>query len=538
MKVLKGKGVCAGIAIGILHYYKEKEINIKRVHIDNPEEEFSKLQSAKNKALKQLDELYSKALHEVGESNAAIFDIHRMMINDPDYNESINNIINVQQVNAEYAVSVTAENFSSMFKEMEDEYMRARAVDVTDISNRIIDCMTEKSDYKEALSACIIGAKDLTPSETVQLDKTKVLGFITTLGSANSHMAILARTMNVPAVVSIGEDLKKYHGETVIIDGSSGTVYISPDKETSSQMIKKQSELKKHNELMIEYKDKETVTLSGRKIHLYANIGGVSDIGTALLNDAEGVGLLRSEFIYLGRNSYPTEQEQFVIYKKIIESMGGKRVIIRTLDIGADKQADYFGLEPEENPAMGFRAIRICLKNPEIFKTQLRAILRASAFGKSAIMFPMIISVDEIHEIKSILKEVKASLKSENISFDENIETGIMIETPAAALISDKLAEEVDFFSIGSNDLTQYTLAIDRQSEILSDFYNPYHDALKKLIKITVDNAHAKGIWAGICGELGGDANMTKWLIQIGIDEISVSPPLILPTRKEIMQCE
>ncbi len=537
MKVLNGKGVCAGVVKGQLHYYKEKETNIKRVHIEDAEKEFEKLERAKEKALEQLNSLYNKALHEVGEANAAIFDIHCMMINDPDYNESIKNIINVQRVNAEYAVSVTAENFSSMFKEMDDEYMRARAVDVTDISNRIIDCMTNNAEKENMTSVCIIGAKDLTPSETVQMDKENVLGFITTLGSSNSHMAILARTMNVPAVVSVGEDLKKYDGETVIIDGGTGTVYVSPDEETSDRMEKKQLELQKHDELMRKYKDKETITSSGKKIHLYANIGGVSDIGAAILNDAEGIGLLRSEFLYLESNDYPTEQEQFAVYKKIIESMGGKKVIIRTLDIGADKQIDYFKLAREENPAMGFRAVRICLKRPEVFKTQLRAILRASAFGKAAIMFPMIISVDEVRRIKTLLEEVKNSLRAEKISFDEDIETGIMIETPAAALISDMLAEEVDFFSIGSNDLTQYTLAADRQSEFIAEFYNPYHDAVKKLIKITINNAHEKGIWVGICGELGGDLKMTEWLVENGIDEISVSPPLILPLRKTIMQC-
>ena len=537
MKILTGKGVCSGVAVGILRYYKENETNIKRVHIEDTEKEIEKLENAKQKALKQLDGLYEKAVSEVGEANAAIFDIHRMMIDDRDYNESVKNIINVQQVNAEYAVSVTAENFSSMFKEMEDEYMQARAADVLDISNRIISCMSEAEEEEHMMSVCIIGAKDLTPSETVQMDKEKVLGFVTTLGSTNSHMAILARTMNVPAVVSVGEDLKAYDGETVIIDGETGKVYISPDEETSAEMEKKRLERKKRDELMRTFKDKETVTKSGKKIKLYANIGGVSDIGAALLNDAEGIGLLRSEFLYLGSKNYPTEQEQFGIYKKIVESMGGKRVIIRTLDIGADKQIDYFGLAHEENPAMGFRAIRICLKRPEIFKTQLRAILRASAYGKAAIMFPMIISADEVRTIKTMLEEVKNSLKSEGILFDENIETGIMIETPAAALISDVLAKEVDFFSIGSNDLTQYTLAIDRQSEITDSFYDPYHEAVKRLIKMTVDNAHANGIWAGICGELGGDEKMTKWLVENGIDEISVSPPLVLPIRREILQC-
>ena len=538
MKILTGKGVCSGVAVGILRYYKENETNIKRVHIEDTEKEIEKLEDAEQKALKQLDGLYEKAVSEVGEANAAIFDIHRMMIDDRDYNESVKNIINVQQVNAEYAVSVTAENFSSMFKEMEDEYMQARAADVLDISNRIISCMSEAEEEEHMMSVCIIGAKDLTPSETVQMDKEKVLGFVTTLGSTNSHMAILARTMNVPAVVSDGEDLKAYDGEAVIIDGETGKVYISPDEETSAEMEKKRLERKKRDELMRTFKDKETVTKSGKKIKLYANIGGVSDIGAALLNDAEGIGLLRSEFLYLGSKDYPTEQEQFGIYKKIVESMGGKRVIIRTLDIGADKQIDYFGLAHEENPAMGFRAIRICLKRPEIFKTQLRAILRASAYGKAAIMFPMIISADEVRTIKTMLEEVKNSLKSEGILFDENIETGIMIETPAAALISDVLAKEVDFFSIGSNDLTQYTLAIDRQSEITDSFYDPYHEAVKRLIKMTVDNAHANGIWAGICGELGGDEKMTKWLVENGIDEISVSPPLVLPIRREILQCD
>ena len=538
MKILTGKGVCSGVAVGILRYYKENETNIKRVHIEDTEKEIEKLEDAEQKALKQLDGLYEKAVSEVGEANAAIFDIHRMMIDDRDYNESVKNIINVQQVNAEYAVSVTAENFSSMFKEMEDEYMQARAADVLDISNRIISCMSEAEEEEHMMSVCIIGAKDLTPSETVQMDKEKVLGFVTTLGSTNSHMAILARTMNVPAVVSVGEDLKAYDGETVIIDGETGKVYISPNEETSAEMEKKRLERKKRDELMRTFKDKETVTKSGKRIKLYANIGGVSDIGAALLNDAEGIGLLRSEFLYLGSKDYPTEQEQFGIYKKIVESMGGKRVIIRTLDIGADKQIDYFGLAHEENPAMGFRAIRICLKRPEIFKTQLRAILRASAYGKAAIMFPMIISADEVRTIKTMLEEVKNSLKSEGILFDENIETGIMIETPAAALISDVLAKEVDFFSIGSNDLTQYTLAIDRQSEITDSFYDPYHEAVKRLIKMTVDNAHANGIWAGICGELGGDEKMTKWLVENGIDEISVSPPLVLPIRREILQCD
>ena len=535
MVVINGKGVYGGIVFGKLSFFQRKDVSVRRTKIEDKEAEKKRFEKAKEKTLEQLQALYDKALKEVGETNAQIFEIHQMMVEDDDYNESVNSIIDSQSVNAEYAVAVTADNFAEMFCSMEDEYMKARAADVRDISNRIIGNFQADSDeLNTADEKTIICSDDLAPSETVQLDKSKVLAFVTTGGSANSHTAILARTMNIPAVIGVSELTEEYSGKNAIVDGYTGTVYIEPDEKTSEEMKKKQEEDIKKKELLQQLKGKENVTKSGRKINIYANIGGLGDIGAVLLNDAGGIGLFRSEFLYLEDNDYPTEELQFLTYKKVLESMAGKKVIIRTLDIGADKKIDYFNLKKEENPALGYRAIRICLTRKEIFKTQLRALYRASVFGNLGIMFPMIISTDEVKEIKELIEEVKNELDESGIEYSDSVEIGIMIETPAAVMISDELAQMVDFFSVGTNDLTQYTLAIDRQNPELDKFYNPHHEAVLRMIKMAAENAHKYGKWIGICGELGADTELTDRFLEMGIDELSVSPPFVLPVRQKV----
>ena len=539
MITIEGKSVFGGVSIGKLMFYKRNEKVIRRTHVDDVDAEWKRFEEAKNTAIDQLKVLYDKAIEDVGEANAMIFEIHQMMLDDLDYLESIEGIIRTQSVNAEYAVSTTADNFAQMFASMDDAYMQGRAADVKDVSERVLDILCGVSNgTREMTEPCIVAADDLAPSETVQLDKEKVLGFATMYGSSNSHTAILARTMNIPAVIGMGEALNpKYDGEMAIIDGFTGTLYVDPDEETLAKMQEKRAKDLEQKELLNQLKGKENVTKSGQKINLYANIGNVSDLASVLENDAGGIGLFRSEFLYLEKDDFPTEEEQFAVYRKVAETMAGKKVIIRTLDIGADKQVDYFNLGKEDNPALGYRAIRICLTQPEIFKTQLRALFRASNYGNIAIMYPMIISVDEVRQIKEIVAEVKAELTAENIPFGE-VEQGIMIETPAAAVMSDELAKEVDFFSIGTNDLTQYTLAIDRQNSKLDRFYNPHHEAVLRLIERVVKNAHAAGIWAGICGELGADTELTERFLQMGLDELSVSPGCILPVRKAIREAE
>ncbi|HJB82234.1 MAG TPA: phosphoenolpyruvate--protein phosphotransferase [Candidatus Mediterraneibacter intestinavium] len=540
MVTISGKSVFGGVSIGKLLFYKRSEKVIKRTHVDNVDDEWARFQKAKDTAVSQLKELYEKALDDVGEANAMIFEIHQMMLEDLDYLESIENIIRTQEVNAEYAVAATADNFAKMFAAMDDAYMQGRAADVRDVSERVLDilCGVSKG-MKEMDEPCIIAADDLAPSETVQLDKSKVLGFATMFGSSNSHTAILARTMNIPAVIGMGEALlQEYDGKDAIIDGFTGTLYIDPDEETMKAMQEKRARDLEQKALLETLKGKENVTKSGQKINVYANIGNVSDLGAVLKNDAGGIGLFRSEFLYLENSDFPTEEQQFAVYKQVAESMAGKKVIIRTLDIGADKQVDYFGLDKEENPALGYRAIRICLTRPEIFKTQLRALYRAAVFGNLSIMFPMIISVKEVLKIKEIIAEVKEELTSEGIPFKDDVELGIMIETPAAVMVSRELAKEVDFFSVGTNDLTQYTLAIDRQNSKLDEFYDPHHPAVLAMIKMAADNAHAEGAWIGICGELGADLELTEEFLKMGLDELSVSPSMVLPLRKRIRECE
>lgn len=540
MVTISGKSVFGGVSIGKLLFYKRSEKVIKRTHVDNVDDEWARFQKAKDTAVSQLKELYEKALDDVGEANAMIFEIHQMMLEDLDYLESIENIIRTQEVNAEYAVAATADNFAKMFAAMDDAYMQGRAADVRDVSERVLDilCGVSKG-MKEMDEPCIIAADDLAPSETVQLDKSKVLGFATMFGSSNSHTAILARTMNIPAVIGMGEALlQEYDGKDAIIDGFTGTLYIDPDEETMKAMQEKRARDLEQKALLETLKGKENVTKSGQKINVYANIGNVSDLGAVLKNDAGGIGLFRSEFLYLENSDFPTEEQQFAVYKQVAESMAGKKVIIRTLDIGADKQVDYFGLDKEENPALGYRAIRICLTRPEIFKTQLRALYRAAVFGNLSIMFPMIISVKEVLKIKEIIAEVKKELTSEGIPFKDDVELGIMIETPAAVMVSRELAKEVDFFSVGTNDLTQYTLAIDRQNSKLDEFYDPHHPAVLAMIKMAADNAHAEGAWIGICGELGADLELTEEFLKMGLDELSVSPAMVLPLRKRIRECE
>ena len=540
MVKISGKSVFGGVSIGKLLFYQRKEKVIKRIHVDNVDGEWNRFQSAKNTAVSQLKGLYEKALNDVGEANAMIFEIHQMMLEDLDYLESIENIIRTQEVNAEYAVATTADNFAKMFAAMDDAYMQGRAADVKDVSERVLDILCGVSGgMKEMDEPCIIAADDLAPSETVQLDKSKVLGFATMYGSSNSHTAILARTMNIPAVIGLGEALRQeYDGKDAVIDGFTGTLYIEPDEETLKEMQEKRAKDLEQKALLETLKGKENVTKSGQKINVYANIGNVSDLGAVLKNDAGGIGLFRSEFLYLENTDFPTEEQQFSVYRQVAESMAGKKVIIRTLDIGADKQVDYFGLDKEENPALGYRAIRICLTRPEIFKTQLRALYRAAMFGNISIMFPMIISVKEVLKIKEIIAEVKAELKEEGIPYKEDVELGIMIETPAAVMVSRELAKEVDFFSVGTNDLTQYTLAIDRQNSKLDEFYDPHHPAVLSMIKMAAENAHAEGAWIGICGELGADLELTEEFLKMGLDELSVSPSMVLPLRKRIRECE
>ena len=537
MQIYNGKSVFGGIAIGKISVYQKKEQQVKRVKIDDPEQEMARYEKAKAEGIKQLQGLYDKALREVGEANAAIFEVHQMMMEDDGYNESVENIIRSQGVNAEYAVATTGDNYAQMFSAMDDDYMRERAADVRDISERLLTVLNgEETGAVDADEPKIIVAGDLAPSETVQLDKDKVLSFVTVKGSLNSHTAILARTMAIPALVNTSVSLEsEIDGRLGIVDGANGTFYVDPDEATLAEMKKRQEEDLSRKQLLLTLKGKENVTLDGQKVMLYANIGNIKDLATVIQNDAGGIGLFRSEFIYLEKEDFPTEEEQFQIYRQVAQTMAGKRVIIRTLDIGADKQCDYFHMEHEENPALGCRAIRICLTRPEIFKTQLRALFRASAFGKIAIMYPMITSVQEVRKIKEIVEEVKAELTSQGVEFG-NPEQGIMIETPAAAIISDDLAKEVDFFSIGTNDLSQYTMAIDRQNPQLDLFFDPHHPAVLRMISLVVENAHKAGIWAGICGELGADQSLTKEFLAMGVDELSVSPGSILPLRKIILE--
>ena len=537
MQIYNGKSVFGGIAIGKISVYQKKEQQVKRGKIDDPEQEMARYEKAKAEGIKQLQGLYDKALREVGEANAAIFEVHQMMMEDDGYNESVENIIRSQGVNAEDAVATTGDNYAQMFSAMDDDYMRERAADVRDISERLLTILNgEETGAVDADEPKIIVAEDLAPSETVQLDKDKVLSFVTVKGSLNSHTAILARTMAIPALVNTSVSLEsEMDGRLGIVDGADGTFYVDPDEETLAEMKKRQEEDLSRKQLLLTLKGKENVTLDGQKVMLYANIGNIKDLATVIQNDAGGIGLFRSEFIYLEKEDFPTEEEQFQIYRQVAQTMAGKRVIIRTLDIGADKQCDYFHMEHEENPALGCRAIRICLTRPEIFKTQLRALFRASAFGKIAIMYPMITSVQEVRKIKEIVEEVKAELTSQGVEFG-NPEQGIMIETPAAAIISDDLAKEVDFFSIGTNDLSQYTMAIDRQNPQLDLFFDPHHPAVLRMISLVMENAHKAGIWAGICGELGADQSLTKEFLAMGVDELSVSPGSILPLRKIILE--
>ena len=540
MQVYSGKSVFGGIAIGKISVYRKNEQQLKRVRTEDTKGELARYEAAKAAAIEQLQELYQKALKEVGEANAAIFEIHQMMLDDGAYNESVENIIETQKINAEYAVAVTGDNFAQMFRAMDDDYMRERAADVKDVSERVLSILNGGQKGKVVTDEpVIIVADDLAPSETVQLEKDMVLSFVTVHGSVNSHTAILARTMAIPALIGT-EELPlddTVDGKLAVVDGLNGKIYVEPDAQTLEEMKKRrQAELEK-KELLQLLKGKDNVTLDGKKIMLYANIGNIKDLATVIQNDAGGIGLFRSEFIYLEKDRYPTEEEQFSIYKTAVETMAGKRVIIRTLDIGADKQCEYFKMDKEENPALGYRAIRICLTRPEIFKTQLRALFRASAYGNLAIMYPMITSLWEVKRIKEIVEEVKAELTAEQLEFG-NPQQGIMIETPAAVMMSGELAKEVDFFSIGTNDLTQYTLAIDRQNPKLDKFYDAHHPAVLSMIRMTVENAHKAGIWAGICGELGADTSLTKEFLAMGVDELSVSPGSILPIRKIILETD
>ena len=540
MTIFKGKGVYGAVAIGKISVFKRRDTTVKRIHVSDTAAEKKRLEAAKEAATAQLQEIYDKALKEVGEQNAQIFEIHMMMIEDDDYNESIESIIDTQSVNAEYAVSVAADNFSEMFASMDDAYMQARSADVKDISNRIIACLSDDGSQENSSDEkVIICADDLAPSETVLLDKNKVLAFVTSHGSSNSHTAILARNMNIPAVIGAGDDFLSAvsDGMFAAVDGYTGEVFLSPDTEALEKLKTKQKEDEEKKRLLQELKGKENVTLDGTKINIFANIGGVDHIGAVLANDAGGIGLFRSEFLYLESSDYPTEEQQFAAYKKVLESMAGKKVIIRTLDIGADKKVDYFDLAKEDNPALGFRAIRICLTRPEIFRTQLRALYRASAFGKLGIMFPMITSVSEVEQIKKICAEVREELRADGVDFDENAELGIMIETPAAAVISDKLAPLVDFFSVGTNDLTQYTLACDRQNSAVEQFVDTHHEAILRLIEMSAKNAHANGAWIGICGELAADTSLTETFLRMGIDELSVSPTFVLKVRDAVRRC-
>lgn len=539
MEVYQGKSVFGGIAIGRISVHKKDEQQVKRVRIEDSEQEILRYRQAKQTAMEQLQGLYQKALKEVGEANAAIFEIHQMMLEDDDYNESVENIIRMQQVNAEYAVASTGDNFAQMFSAMDDDYMRARSADVKDISERVLSVLGGRATRIAASGEpVIIVADDLAPSETVQLNKDLVLSFVTVHGSVNSHTAILARTMSIPALIGTAIPLTDdIDGKVGIVDGKNGCIYVDPDEDTLGRMQQLKLEEQEKKELLQTLKGRENITIDGKKIMLYANIGNSKDLAAVLQNDAGGIGLFRSEFIYLERDAFPTEEEQFQIYRTVAETMAGKPVIIRTLDIGADKKCDYFEMEPEENPAMGCRAIRICLTRPEIFKTQLRALFRASAFGNISIMYPMIISVDELRKIKTIVAEIRQELTEQGVTFGEP-KQGIMIETPAAVMMSEELAKEVDFFSIGTNDLTQYTLAIDRQNPKLDAFYDPHHPAVLRMIQMVVENAHKAGIWAGICGELGADTTLTRRFLAMGVDELSMSPGSILPVRKIILETD
>lgn len=535
MEKYTGKSIFKGIAIGKILFYQKGEQPVKRVKIEDTAEQIKRYEDARAKAAEQLQGLYEKALKEVGEANAAVFEVHQMMLEDDDYIDSVVNIIETQQVNAEFAVATTGDNFAKMFAEMEDDYFKARAADVKDISERMVNILSgNESGGAIGDEPVIVVAEDLAPSETVQMDKEKLLAFVTRLGSANSHTAILARTMNIPALIEV--DIKEeWNGKMAVVDGYTGTFYIDPDEDILKKMQEKKEEDIKARELLQELKGKEDVTVDGKHIKLYANIGGVKDVASVLANDAAGIGLFRSEFLYLEADNYPNEEAQFQAYKTVAENMAGKKVIVRTLDIGADKQVDYFNLDHEENPAMGYRAIRICLDRRDIFRTQLRALLRASAYGNIGIMYPMIISVDEVKEIKKIVESIKTELTEKGIEYGE-VEQGIMIETPAAVMISDLLAEEVDFFSIGTNDLTQYTLAIDRQNSKLDNIYDSHHPAVLRMIQKTIENGHKAGCWVGICGELGADMTLTETFLKMGIDELSVSPTFVLPIRKLIRE--
>jgi len=535
MEKVTGKSILKGIAIGRILFYRKGERQVKRTRVADTDAEKKRYKEAKEKAVLQLNELYQKAVKEVGEMNAGVFEVQAMMVEDGDYVDSVLNIIETQQVNAEYAVATTGDNFSRMFAEMEDEYFKARAADVKDISERIINILSgAENGANIGEEPVIIAADDLAPSETVQMDKEKLLAFVTRYGSSNSHTAILARTMNIPAL--IGVDIREeWDGKLAVVDGNTGTLYVEPDAEVLEELKARRQEEEKSKEMLQALKGKDDVTLDGKQIKLYANIGGVKDVANVLANDAAGIGLFRSEFLYLEADDYPSEESQFLAYKTVAQNMAGKKVVVRTLDIGADKQVGYFHLEHEDNPAMGYRAIRICLDRIEIFKTQLRALFRASAYGNIAIMYPMIISVDEVRQIKEIVESVKKELDGHGVPYGE-VEQGIMIETPAAVMISDLLAPEVDFFSIGTNDLTQYTLAIDRQNMKLDNIYDSHHPAVLRMIQMTIENGHKHGCWVGICGELGADLSLTKTFIEMGIDELSVSPSFILPVRKKIRE--
>ena len=537
MQRFQGKSVYKGIAMGPVVVLKKNDYQVKRTRIEDPKSEAKRVTEAVEKSQDQLGRLYDKAVKEVGEASAAIFEVHQMMLEDEDYLEAIQNMIQTEQVNAEYAVAVTGDNFAEMFAAMDDDYMKARSADIKDISERLVRNLSGQEDTDlSSIDPSVIVADDLSPSETVQMDKDKILAFVTVHGSTNSHTAILARMMNIPALIGVEMDLDELKtGMTAVVDGFQGQVIFEPDEEVKAETLTRMKEEEEKLKLLQELKGKENITLDGHKINIYANIGSVGDIGYVMENDAGGIGLFRSEFLYLGRNDFPTEEEQFQAYKQAVQMMAGKKVIIRTLDIGADKQVDYFNLGNEDNPAMGYRAIRICLKQPDIFKTQLRALLRAAVYGNLSIMYPMITSTEEVKRIYEIVAEVEEELKAQEIQY-KIPEQGIMIETPAAVIISDRLAEMVDFFSIGTNDLTQYTLAIDRQNEKLDDFYNPHHEAILRMIQMVVDNAHKCGKWAGICGELGADATLTEQFVRMGLDELSVAPSMVLKLRKIVRE--
>ena len=537
MQRFQGKSVYKGIAMGPVVVLKKNDYQVKRARIEDPESEAKRVTEAVEKSQDQLGRLYDKAVKEVGEASAAIFEVHQMMLEDEDYLEAIQNMIQTEQVNAEYAVAITGDNFAEMFAAMDDDYMKARSADIRDISERLVRNLSGQEDTDlSSIEPSVIVADDLSPSETVQMDKDKILAFVTVHGSTNSHTAILARMMNIPALIGVEMDLDELKtGMTAVVDGFQGQVIFEPDEEIKAETLTRMKEEEEKLKLLQELKGKENITLDGHKINIYANIGSVGDIGYVMENDAGGIGLFRSEFLYLGRNDFPTEEEQFQAYKQAVQMMAGKKVIIRTLDIGADKQVDYFNLGNEDNPAMGYRAIRICLKQPDIFKTQLRALLRAAVYGNLSIMYPMITSTEEVKRIYEIVAEVEEELKAQEIQY-KIPEQGIMIETPAAVMISDRLAEMVDFFSIGTNDLTQYTLAIDRQNEKLDDFYNPHHEAILRMIQMVVDNAHKCGKWAGICGELGADATLTEKFVRMGLDELSVAPSMVLKLRKIVRE--